>query len=214
MNSDLVRALVKCIECKDRYTAVHGCRTGEIAALIAPTLGFPKEKLDEVIVGGMLHDLGKIGIRDAILHHDGPLSPEEFNEMKQHPIIGAEILKGLTSMSGIIPYVLYHQEKFDGSGYPEGLQGEAIPIEGRLISVADALDAITSERPHSKRIGIDVAIAEIHRCSGSHFDPKVVEALEMVMRDNAIAAILAIDDIPEPCKSRAASCRGTTHPEG
>jgi HD-GYP domain-containing protein (c-di-GMP phosphodiesterase class II) len=126
--------------------------------------------------GALLHDVGKIGIQDAILLKPGALTDEEWAVMRRHPLIGAEILQRLTHLEGAREIVVAHQERWDGSGYPAGLKGTAIPLCARIFAVADAFDAMTSDRPYRKKMTYADARKEIERCAGTQFDPEVVEA--------------------------------------
>jgi HD-GYP domain-containing protein (c-di-GMP phosphodiesterase class II) len=132
-------------------------------------------------MGGMLHDLGKIGVPDAILNKPGPLTKEEFAIMKTHPLLGAKIVENIPFLKPSLPYILYHHERYDGNGYPHGLAGEDIPIEGRLLAVVDTIDAITSDRPYRKGRGIDIAVQQLREHSGTQFDPHIVEICLMVL---------------------------------
>jgi len=175
-------ALANAVEARDIYTRGHTERVWYMAELIGREMGWNEDKLWEVRMGGIVHDIGKIGVPDAILNKPEALSQEEFEVMKQHPVCGAKILEGIPFLKPAVPYVLYHHERFDGKGYPYGLRGGDIPIQGRLMAVVDTFDAITSDRPYRKSKGFELAIKEIKDCSGTQFDPKVarifVEAWE------------------------------------
>ncbi len=168
--------LAKAIEMRDRYTAGHTDRVTEFAMLTAGQLNWSKERLTVLELAGHLHDVGKIGVPDAVLNKPGKLTAEEFEMMKAHPEIGEQIIRGIDFMEALVPYVLYHHERYDGKGYPRGLSGEAIPIEGRLLAVSDTFDAMTSSRPYRKQLDPEQAVEEIKRCSGTQFDPKIVGA--------------------------------------
>jgi len=127
-------------------------------------------------IAALLHDIGKIGVPDHILNKHGSLLPEEFEEIKKHSIIGATILRPIRELSDVAREVRHHQECFDGSGYPDGLKGNDIPLVARIISVADAFDAITTNRPYKKKKSVEEALQELKRCSGTQFDPVVVSA--------------------------------------
>jgi response regulator RpfG family c-di-GMP phosphodiesterase len=184
---ETLTALANAVEARDIYTRGHTERVWYMAELIARQMGWEEGKLWEVKMGGILHDIGKIGVPDAILNKPEALTQEEFEIMKQHPDCGAKILEGISFLKPAIPYVLYHHERYDGKGYPNRLKGEQIPIQGRLIAVVDTFDAITSDRPYRKSKGFKLAIKEIKDCSGTQFDPKVakilVEAWEHVRID-------------------------------
>lgn len=174
---ETLTALANAVEARDTYTRGHTERVWYMAELIARQMGWEEDKLWEVKMGGILHDIGKIGVPDAILNKPEALTQEEFEVMKQHPACGAKILEGISFLKPAIPYVLYHHERYDGKGYPNRLRGEQIPIQGRLMAVVDTFDAITSDRPYRKSKGFKLAIKEIKDCSGTQFDPKVAKIL-------------------------------------
>lgn len=170
-----IRALANAVEARDLYTRGHTERVTEIAELLAHELGWDDEAMRWLRIGATLHDIGKIGVPDSILNKPGPLSDEEFAIMKQHPVLGAKMLDGVQFLEPIMPYVLSHHEKWDGSGYPEGLRGEEIPLEGRLLAVADTVDAILSTRPYRQANTLEKVIYELREFSGKQFDPELVE---------------------------------------
>jgi response regulator RpfG family c-di-GMP phosphodiesterase len=174
---ETLTALANAVEARDTYTRGHTERVWYMAELIARQMGWEEDRLWEVKMGGILHDIGKIGVPDAILNKPKALTQEEFEVMKQHPACGAKILEGISFLKPAIPYVLYHHERYDGKGYPNRLRGEQIPIQGRLMAVVDTFDAITSDRPYRKSKGFKLAIKEIKDCSGTQFDPKVAKIL-------------------------------------
>jgi HD-GYP domain-containing protein (c-di-GMP phosphodiesterase class II) len=173
---DTLKVVVDSLEVRDYYTIGHGRRVALFSRIIAEEMGWDEEKLKLVEMGGILHDLGKIGIEDAILRKPGALTEEEMEQMQFHPEIGARIVRDADFLKPILPYILYHQERFDGSGHPYHLKGEEIPIEGRLMAVADAFDAMTSDRPYRKAMDAEQAISVIKEGSGQQFDPQVVQA--------------------------------------
>ena len=150
---------------------VHG-----YSLAIARVHGVPEDDLADLAHGVLLHDIGKIGIPDAILLKPGRLTPEEWQVMRTHPEIGKRLIEKIPFLQGAIPVVYCHHEKWDGGGYPRGLAGADIPLHARIFAVVDAFDAMTFERPYSKAIPFDAALAEIKRCAGSHFDPRIVES--------------------------------------
>ncbi len=173
---DTLKVVVDSLEMRDYYTIGHGRRVALFARIIAGEMGWTEEQLKLVEMGGIIHDLGKIGIEDAILRKPGALTEEEMEQMQFHPEIGARIVRDADFLKPILPYILYHQERFDGSGHPYRLKGEEIPIEGRLMAVADAFDAMTSDRPYRKAMDAEEAIRIIKREGRRQFDPQVVEA--------------------------------------
>ena len=172
---ETIGSLSAVIEARDPYTQGHTWRVTQYAKELAIELGWPAEKLRELEMAGLLHDIGKIGVSDSVLLKPAPLNTGEFEVMKAHTSIGAEIVSHLSFLSFCLPYVRYHQERYDGSGYPEGLKGEAIPVEGRLLAVADTFDAMTTDRPYRTRLAPELAIEELKRCAGSQFDPEMVK---------------------------------------
>jgi putative nucleotidyltransferase with HDIG domain len=173
---DSLKALVISIEARDPYTRDHSERVTGYALQIAQVLNLSEEDRDAIKFGGYLHDIGKIGIRDGILLKPGRLTDEEMADIRQHPVIGDNILKPLMFFPKERALVRYHHEHFDGMGYPDGLSGEQIPFIARILAVADAYDAMTSTRPYRKALTHGQAKEEILRCTGHQFDPKVVEA--------------------------------------
>ncbi len=174
--TDTVRVVANAVEARDPYTAGHTERVTQLAIETARELGWSQEQIDILEIGALLHDIGKIGVSDAILRKPGRLTDAEFDEMKKHPVVGANMLEGVGLLRPILAYVLYHQERYDGTGYPFGLKGEQIPVEGRLLPVVDTFDAMTSDRPYRKGRSPQEAIAEILRNRGTQFDPAVVDA--------------------------------------
>ena len=172
---DLVKALARALDMKDAYTHEHGERAKRKARRIAEELGLPEQMVRYVEFAALLHDMGKIGIDDAIITKPGKLTPEEYEIMKKHPEIGYQILKPVKFMGPVAQIVLYHQEWYNGQGYPEGLKGEEIPLGSRIVAVIDAWDAMTSDRPYRKALGREKAVSELVKGKGTQFDPKVVE---------------------------------------
>ena len=164
------------VEAKDVYTRGHSDRVSAFSVLIGEKLGLSENEIKTLKIGGLFHDIGKIGIPDSILLKDDKLSPEEYSEIKNHPSIGAHILSNATIFQDIMPIVLHHHERFDGRGYPKMLKGEDIPFLARITAVADTFDAMTSKRSYRNELPLDVVKAEIEKCSGTQFDPKVANA--------------------------------------
>jgi len=173
-----VGALAEAIDAKDAYTRGHSERVGVYASKIAREMGFTKEFIERVYIAGLLHDVGKIGIRDAVITKPDKLTREEYEEIMEHPAIGARILEPVDFLADIAPCVRHHHEWYDGSsrGYPDRLRGDSIPLPSRIILVADTVEAMTSDRPYRKALTIDRVISELDKYSGSQFDPSCVEA--------------------------------------
>ncbi len=178
---ETVTALANAIEIRDPYTHGHTDRVKVLARAIGAKLGWDAEKLASLWMGCTLHDIGKIGVPDSILSKPGPLTPDEFAIMKTHPEIGAKIIEGVPFLKAAVPYVYYHHERFNGTGYPTGAAGEEIPIEGRLLAVVDAFDAITSDRPYRRGQSIAAACEELRIFSGIQFDPQIIEVFFQVL---------------------------------
>ena len=175
---DTIRAVTNSVEARDPYTRGHSNRVGQIARAVAEELDWTQSELELIDWGGMLHDVGKIGIPDAVLNKPGKLTNEEYEMIKSHSLIGADIVKGVSFLEPVVPYILEHHERFDGRGYPQGLVGEDISIKGRLLAVADTFDAMTSDRPYRKGFDPEYAFKEIMRNANTQFDPKIVAAFK------------------------------------
>jgi hypothetical protein len=180
---DTVSALANAIEIRDPYTRGHTDRVKVLARGVGRYLGWSAEKQFHMWMGCTLHDIGKIGVPDSILSKPGPLTADEFELMKTHPEIGAKIIEGVPFLRPAVPYVYYHHERYDGSGYPTGMSGDDIPIEGRILAVVDAFDAITSDRPYRKGQPAEIAIEELRGCAGVQFDAKIIDALIVSLVD-------------------------------
>ena len=170
-----VKSLSSAIDAKSKWTAGHSERVTKFAIKIGKGIGFSEKELRDLELSGLLHDVGKIGTYESILDKAGKLTDEEYKIIKQHPAKGAEILLAIKQMKDIIPGVKYHHEFFNGKGYPDGLKGENIPLMARILCIADSVDAMSVDRPYRKGRPMDEIIAELKRCSGSQFDPKIVE---------------------------------------
>lgn len=176
-------ALVSALDLRDSETSNHSRRVVEYSIMIAKVMGIEERKLEHLRWGAILHDIGKIGVSDAILRKPGPLTKEERKELENHPGIGYNMLKKIEFLKDVMPVVLHHQEKYDGSGYPNRLSGERIPMGARIFAVADTFDAMTSDRPYRKALSYEEARDEIKRCSGTQFDPQVVEAFLKIPKE-------------------------------
>jgi HD-GYP domain-containing protein (c-di-GMP phosphodiesterase class II) len=168
---EAVRTMASAIDARDPYTGGHVERVAQYAVGLGRELGWSEADLRVLEVGALLHDVGKIGVNDAILRKPSSLDEAEWAIMRQHPEIGAALLNGLHSMRSAVPAVLHHHERYDGKGYPHGLVGSAIPAVARVVTVADAFDAMLTDRPYRKGLPLDGALEEIERHAGTQFDP-------------------------------------------
>jgi len=175
LREQTLRSLGRAIEAKDVTTHRHSDRTRALVRAVAQEISLPESLIRQIEWGAFLHDIGKIGVEDAILKKTGPLTVEEYAEMKKHPAIGLRIVQPLSFLRPAGAIVLYHQEWYNGTGYPEGLAGEEIPLGARIVQIIDAWDAMTSDRPYRKAMPKAAAITELRRQAGTQFDPKVVE---------------------------------------
>jgi response regulator RpfG family c-di-GMP phosphodiesterase len=172
-----VQMLARALEAKDAYTRGHSIRVSRYAVATASRMGFSGESLDGIRLGGELHDIGKIGTRESVLHKPGSLTDEEFRQITEHPLLGERMLSPLAHESpDVLRIVRSHHERLDGRGFPDGLRGEKIPIEARIVAVADAFDAMTTRRPYRESRPPADALAELRRVAGSQLDPEAVEA--------------------------------------
>lgn len=188
---DAIAVLVNAIEAHDPSIYGHPRRVARLAQAIGQALGWEEERVATIEIGALLHDLGKIVISEAILKKPGPLTEEEYNEVKRHPEAGARLLiAGGPSLEAAIPYALYHHERYDGRGYPYGLASEDIPIEGRILAVADAFEAMISDRPYRQRMEPELALEIIESSAGSQFDPKVAAAFLKAWESGYIQTLL------------------------
>lgn len=171
-----VRMLAAAIDAKDPYTRGHSERVARYSIGIGKNLSLPEKEMRDLRISALLHDVGKIGIDDRILRKPGALSEDEFEVMKQHPAKGAAIMSGVAQLIDIIPGMKYHHEKWGGGGYPDGLEGEQIPMQARIVAIADTFDAMTTNRPYQKAMEIGYVVEKIRSFAGTRFDPRVVDA--------------------------------------
>lgn len=176
-----VEALVQALEAKDAYTSGHSERVARLSVSIAEELKMPEEKIESVKYAGVLHDVGKIGVSETILNKKGKLTDVEWNVIRNHPGIGENIIKNIKFLFDIGPFVRHHHERFDGLGYPDGLRGGEIPLEARIIAVADTYDAITSDRSYRKGRKQQEALQELQKVAGTQLDPHLVDIFLKVM---------------------------------
>jgi HD-GYP domain-containing protein (c-di-GMP phosphodiesterase class II) len=173
---ETAEALAESIEKRDPYTGGHTQRVVLYSWAIAGEMGLPDEEMERLRISAVLHDIGKIGVEDRVLRKEGPLDQEELAQMRRHPEIGAHIVKHIDGLKDVVPAILYHQERFDGKGYPAGIKNGEIPIFARIIAAADTFDAMTSDRPYRKALTDQVALDELKKFAGIQFDQQVVEA--------------------------------------
>ncbi|HYE16016.1 MAG TPA: HD domain-containing phosphohydrolase, partial [Pyrinomonadaceae bacterium] len=172
-----VKALAAAIDGKDPYTRGHSERVARFSVAIAERLGLPDAEIEQLRISALLHDVGKIGIDDSVLKKPAALTPEEFEMMKQHPQKGYKIMSQIPAMRDFLPGMYMHHEMMDGNGYPQGLKGEQIPVQARIVSVADTFDAMTTDRPYQKGMTLEDALARIKSFVGTRYDERVVAAL-------------------------------------
>jgi putative two-component system response regulator len=173
----VIFSLATAVEAKDAFTEKHTQRVGESARLLGVRFGLADAALDTLYRGGIIHDIGKIGVSDSILHKPGPLDPAEVPQMQAHVAIGENIVRPLRSTEVLLPVIRHHHERFDGHGYPDGLRGREIPRAARIVSVCDAFDALVNDRPYRTRRSTEEALAVLRAGAGSQWDPEAVELL-------------------------------------
>ncbi len=187
-----LEALVNALEAKDPFIRGHSARVADLAAMIAAELGMTDEQVEQVRMAGRLHDIGKIGIREEILTKQGPLTADEYEQVKQHVVVGSQILAPLAHLGDIIAFVRSHHERWDGQGYPDHLRAEAIPLGARILGAAEIFDALTTARPYQEKMPADVAVERMRDLAGSVIDPDVYRALETAVRRRQ--ALVFLDD--------------------
>lgn len=200
-----IQSLADALEVKDHYTHGHSVRVARYSVLIARALQMDPETVRQVELGGRVHDIGKIGVRESVLNKPGPLTDDEYDHIMTHPMVGWRILSPLLAEAPIaLNIVRSHHERFDGRGIPDGLTGEGIPLEARIAAVADTFDAMTSARPYRPGVPLPATLAELRRCAGSQFDPVVVKAFVEAVEAGAVDAA----SLTEPAPSAFAPVRG------
>ena len=181
---DSIQTLRYTVEAKDPYTRGHSDRVAQYSVLIGKHLGLPDEDLRTLEIGGLFHDIGKIGVPDTILRKESKLTDDEYSEIKNHPSIGVHILSSATIFQNIIPIVKHHHERYDGKGYPGRLKGKEIPYFARITALADTFDAMTSKRSYRDALSLDVVIAEFERCKGTQFDPELDDVFLDILKNH------------------------------
>ena len=181
---DSIETLRYTIEAKDMYTRGHSDRVAAYSVMIGEKLGLPEAELKKLELGGLFHDIGKIGVPDSILLKEARLTDEEYSQIKQHPNIGVHILSNASIFNDILPIVEHHHEKFDGSGYPSKLAGNDIPFLARIATIADSFDAMASKRAYRNSLDIQTIISEFEKCRGTQFDPELTNIFLDILRNH------------------------------
>jgi putative nucleotidyltransferase with HDIG domain len=179
-----VASLANAIDAKSTWTKGHSERVMHTSGRIAQELGLPPDMVERIKIGGLLHDIGKIGIIENLLEKPDSLSDMESPSMRLHPVKGVAILAPIEQLRDILPAILHHHERYDGKGYPDGLKGEDIPLPARIVTVADAFDAMVAVRPYKQGRPVQEALQELQACAGTQFDPRVVDAFVTYVRRN------------------------------
>ncbi|MFC1904156.1 HD domain-containing phosphohydrolase [Chloroflexota bacterium] len=190
-------ALTYALEANDRYTSGHSQRVSKISVATAKGLGVSQDGIEKIRLAGLIHDIGKIGIKESILNKPGRVTDEEYQHIKSHPEVGARILIPIVKDDEILEIVAHHHERYDGAGYPDGLSGEQIPLGARILIVADSYDAMTSERPYRSAIDVEKACAEIERCKGSQFVPEVADTF-LKIRESVHSVVSRYNKVQHP----------------
>lgn len=201
-----LRAFVAAVDAKDPYTRGHSERVAAVSRTIARHLALPEEVQHKVWIGALLHDVGKIGVEDHILKKSGVLTPEEYEQMKLHTVMGADILSRIEQLKEVVPAVRWHHESWNGRGYPDGLKGEQIPLLARIVAVADCFDAITTTRPYQQAYSLQFAVETITKLTGSRFDAKVVTAF---LRAFEAGEVRRPREAAQPAEPRTAAAGGS-----
>jgi energy-coupling factor transport system substrate-specific component len=180
---ETIMAFSEALEARDQYTAGHSRRVMEYSKSIGQRMKLEKQDIEDLKRSALLHDIGKIGIPDMVLHKQAKLSDEEYAIIKSHPERGAAILKHIKSFKHLVPAVYHHHERFDGEGYPQGVKGKEIPLHARIIAIADAFDAMTSNRAYRKALSLRTALSELERNKGMQFDPDIAEIFIDILQE-------------------------------
>jgi putative nucleotidyltransferase with HDIG domain len=189
-----LEALINALEAKSEYLSGHSARVAAYSALIAHEMGLTDEHVEQIRVAGRLHDLGKIGVKESVLEKRGPLTPEEYEHVKQHVLIGVQILSPLRHLGPVVEYVRAHHEHWDGSGYPDRLAGEDIPLGGRIICAAEIYDALTTSRPYQEKLAPEAAVDRMRMLAGAVVDPRVMEAFAASVGRRQMLVFLGDED--------------------
>jgi HD-GYP domain-containing protein (c-di-GMP phosphodiesterase class II) len=184
----LLATFSSALEARDPYLRGHSARVTLFAEGLARVIGWGSERLEALRLGSSLHDVGKIAVNASVLQKPGPLTDDELEHIRMHPVAGARLIEGVPDFRAALPYVLYHHEWWDGTGYPSGKSGEEIPVEARVLCIADAFDAMTSERAYRRALTVDEALGELERGAGTQFDPELAHAFVAGWRRGEIGA--------------------------
>lgn len=184
--SVILTTLLSVIEALSPWTWSHSERVARYAHCVGLEMKLSRKERDLLRIGGLLHDIGKLGIQESLLNKTDNLSPEEYELIKSHPIRGVEILRSIRRMEPILPCIAYHHENYDGSGYPSGASGKTIPRSARILRVVDAYDSMVNLRPYQQYPNSEYALSELRRCSGTHFDPEMVRVFTEVLAASRI----------------------------
>jgi HD-GYP domain-containing protein (c-di-GMP phosphodiesterase class II) len=179
----MLAELARAVEARDPYSRGHSSRVTTLAVRVARRLGWSARRIAAIELGGLLHDVGKLGVSIRVLRKPATLTARERAQIELHPTVGVQLVESIDPARPARSCILHHHERWDGAGYPHGLAGEEIPVEARLLAIADAFDAMTSERAYRRALSTDAALAELERCAGSQFDPKLVAAFVAVWAD-------------------------------
>lgn len=185
---NLVKALANALDSRDPYTRNHSENVSKLSVKIAEKMGLPKKMCEEIRIGGLLHDIGKIGVPEGVLLKAGKLTEEEYESIKKHPTIGFQIIQHISeySKNSVLESILYHHERYDGTGYPNGLKGEMIPLSARIVAIADTFDAMTSERVYRKERSVEGTLDEILKNKGRQFDPEITDVFLTIINEQFI----------------------------
>jgi diguanylate cyclase (GGDEF)-like protein len=205
---DTIHSLAAAVDARDPYTCRHSENVARDASAIAQAMNLSDRELRNIGVAGLLHDVGKIGVPDTVLKKPGPLTKDEWEKVRQHPVLGENIIRHASSLNDIIPFILHHQERFDGQGYPDELAGESIPLGARILAVADAYEAMSSSRPYRPAKDRDDIITELRANAGVQFDPAVVATFLGILEDRQSRAVPGPIPNLGPVRSRLASLEG------
>ncbi len=183
---NIIRALASTVDAKDHYTLGHSQKVSEMSLNIAEEMSFSERELESIKYAALLHDIGKISLPDDVIKKPSKLTDREFEMVRKHPVTGAKIIKEIEALGPMVPIILHHHERYDGKGYPDGLEGEHIPLGARIVHVADAYDTMVSARAYRDMLPPELAVSELRKNAGTQFDPKIVDIFIMTLRKKAV----------------------------